>query len=71
MPVIFPRITTSHEVMLSKPVIRGPWLTVELLLRKMTEGATVAQVLQMYLQLRIADVKAALEYARLNASSSL
>jgi len=57
------RITASHEVMLGKPVIRGTRLTVELLLRKMSEGATAADLLQMYPQLEAADVEAALAYA--------
>ena len=59
------RITTSHEVMLGKPVIRGTRLTVELLLRKMSEGATAADLLLMYSQLKAADVAAALAYAKL------
>lgn len=57
------RITANHEVMLGKPVIRGTRLTVELLLRKMSEGASAADLLQMYPQLELADVEAALAYA--------
>ena len=57
------RIIASHEVMLGKPVIRGTRLTVELLLRKMSEGATAADLLRMYPQLEAADVEAALAYA--------
>jgi uncharacterized protein (DUF433 family) len=63
MPAIPERITASHEIMLGKPVIRGTRLTVELLLRKMSEGATAADLLQMYPQLEAADVEAALAYA--------
>ena len=57
------RITASHEVMLGKPVIRGTRLTVELLLRKLSEGATTADLIAMYPQLEAGDVHAALEYA--------
>lgn len=57
------RITASHEIMLGKPVIRGTRLTVELLLRKMSEGASAADLVQMYPQLEPADVEAALAYA--------
>lgn len=57
------RITASHEIMLGKLVIRGTRLTVELLLRKLSEGAATADLLQMYPQLEAADVQAALEYA--------
>ena len=57
------RITSSHEIMLGKPVIRGTRLTVELLLRKLSEGATAEDLLKMYPQLELPDVQAALEYA--------
>lgn len=57
------RITASHEIMLGKPVVRGTRLTVELLLRKMSEGATAADLLRMYPQLEMTDVEAALHYA--------
>lgn len=55
-----PRITASHEMMLGKPVIRGTRLTVELLLRKLSEGASVGDLLRMYPQLEAGDVQAAL-----------
>lgn len=35
------RIEINPKVMLGKPVIRGTRLTVELILRKLSEGATV------------------------------
>ena len=54
------RITASHEIMLGKPVIRGTRLTVELLLRKLAQGATAADLLRMYPQLESADVQATL-----------
>ena len=57
------RITASHEVMLGKPVVRGTRLTVELLLRKLSEGATFDDLLRMYQQLEAADTQAALAYA--------
>ena len=57
------RITASHEVMLGKPVIRGTRLTVELLLRKLSEAATATELVHVYPQLQLADVQAALAYA--------
>ena len=61
---IFPeRITASHEVMLGKPIIRGTRITVELVLRKLSQGATPADLILMYPRLQLADVQAALEYA--------
>ena len=63
MPLFPERITASHEVMLGKPIIRGTRITVELVLRKLSQGATTADLLLMYPQLEAADVQAALEYA--------
>jgi uncharacterized protein (DUF433 family) len=42
--VVHERIEVNPAVMLSKPVIRGTRITVELILRKLREGAT-AEVL--------------------------
>lgn len=63
MPLLPDRITASHEVMLGKPVVRGTRITAELVLRKLSQGATTADLVLMYPQLEAADVQAALEYA--------
>lgn len=63
MPNFQDRITASHEVMLGKPVIRGTRITVELVLRKMSQGATAADLVAMYPQLELLDVQAVLAYA--------
>jgi len=57
------RIEINPEVMLGKPVIRGTRLPVELLLRKLSEGATEADLLDAYPRLTRADIRAALVYA--------
>jgi uncharacterized protein (DUF433 family) len=57
------RITSDHQVMLGKPVIKGTRLTVELLLRKLSEGATIPDLTAMYPNLQEIDVLAALNYA--------
>jgi uncharacterized protein (DUF433 family) len=57
------RIETNPEVMLGKPVIRGTRITVELLLRKLSEGATEAELLDAYPHLTGEDLKAAIAYA--------
>jgi uncharacterized protein (DUF433 family) len=49
--------------MLGKPVIRNTQLTVELILRKLAEGATTPDLLRMYPHLTEADVRAVLDYA--------
>ncbi|MEK7278687.1 MAG: DUF433 domain-containing protein [Chloroflexota bacterium] len=57
------RIEINPAVMLGKPVIRGTRIPVELILRKLSDGATVADLLDAYPRLTRADVQAALAYA--------
>ena len=57
------RIEINPEVMLGKPVIRGTRIPVELILRKLAEGATEAELIDGYPRLNEADIKAALAYA--------
>jgi uncharacterized protein (DUF433 family) len=57
------RITIDADVMQGKPVIRGTRITVDLLLRKLSEGATEADLLDAYPRLTAADIRAALTYA--------
>ncbi len=57
------RIEINPRVMLGKPVISGTRIPVELILRKLSEGATEADLLDAYPRLTRADVQAALGYA--------
>jgi uncharacterized protein (DUF433 family) len=57
------RIEINPDVMLGKPVIRGTRIPVELLLRKLSEGATEADLLDAYPRLAREDIQAALAYA--------
>lgn len=57
------RIETNPKVMLGKPVIRGTRIPVELILRKLSEGMTEADVLDAYPRLTRADLPSALAYA--------
>ena len=57
------RIDVNPKVMLGKPVIRGTRIPVELILRKLGEGATVEDLLDAYPRLTADDVRAALTYA--------
>ncbi len=56
------RIEVNPKVMLGKPVIRGTRVSVELVLRKLAEGATEADLLDGYPGLTAADIKAAIAY---------
>ena len=57
------RITLSPDVMQGKPVIRGTRITVDLILRKLAEGASEADILDAYPHLTVEDIRAALAYA--------
>lgn len=57
------RIEINPKVMLGKPVIRGTRIPVELILRKLSEGATQADLLEAYPRLTKSDIQAALAYA--------
>jgi len=56
-------IEINPEVMLGKPVIRGTRIPVELLLRRLSEGATTDDLLGAYPRLTPDDIKACLAYA--------
>jgi uncharacterized protein (DUF433 family) len=49
--------------MLGKPVIRGTRVPVELLLRRMADGATEADLLESYPTLTRDDIRAAISFA--------
>jgi uncharacterized protein (DUF433 family) len=57
------RIEINPSVMLGKPVIRNTRIPVELLLRKLAEGAQIAELLDAYPRLTEDDIRACLEYA--------
>ena len=56
-------IVRNINVMNGKPVIKDTRITVELILRKLSEGVTIAQFQEMYPQIIEVQIFAALEYA--------
>ena len=50
------RIESDYQIMLGKPVIKGTRITVELILRKLSEGATTSDLIAMYPHLQEADI---------------
>ena len=54
------RIEINAGVMQGKPVIRGTRIPVQLLLRKLADGATTEDLLDAYPRLAAEDVRAAL-----------
>jgi uncharacterized protein (DUF433 family) len=57
------RIEINSEIMLGKPVIRGTRIPVELVIRKLSQGASEADLLDAYPRLTKVDIQAALAYA--------
>jgi uncharacterized protein (DUF433 family) len=56
-------ISSNPKVMLGKPCIKGTRITVELVLEKLSEGATPQDILTMYPHLNSDDISAVLMYA--------
>lgn len=56
------RIQIDPSIMMGKPVIRGTRITVELILRKLAEGTSEADLLRDYPHLKIEDIRAAVAY---------
>ena len=57
------RIEVNPNVMLGKPVVRGTRIPVELILRKLSEGASTADLLDAYPRLTVEDIHACMGYA--------
>lgn len=55
-------IVADHRVMLGKPVIKGTRITVELILRKLAQGATPQDLIQMYPHITSEDISAVFLY---------
>ena len=52
------RITVNPEVMVGKPAIRGLRITVEQILKALTGGVTVEELLEDYPELEKEDIQA-------------
>lgn len=57
------RIESNPAVMIGKPVVRGTRVTVELLLRKLSEGASEDDLLDAYPRITREDLRAAVGFA--------
>ncbi len=56
-------IVRNLAIMNGKPTINGTRITVELILKKLSEGASVADLLKIYPQITTIQIFAALDYA--------
>jgi uncharacterized protein (DUF433 family) len=57
------RVEINPKIMMGKPVIRGTRIPIELVLRKMGEGANEWELLAAYPEMQEEDIKGALKYA--------
>jgi uncharacterized protein (DUF433 family) len=57
------RVELNPDVLLGKPVIRGTRISVEMILRKMSQGATEQELLDAHPRLTREDLQAVLAYA--------
>jgi uncharacterized protein (DUF433 family) len=57
------RIEINPKVMMGKPVVRGTRIPIELIFRKLSEGATEDDLLEAYPRLRVEDIHAAIGFA--------
>jgi uncharacterized protein (DUF433 family) len=61
--VLLKRIVIDPKIMVGKPIIRGTRITVEHILRELASGTTPEQMLDLYPQLTLEDIRAACAYA--------
>jgi len=57
------RIIISPDIMLGKPVIKGTRITVEFIVKKMSEGMEVNEIIAEYPPLTRDDIMACLAYS--------
>jgi uncharacterized protein (DUF433 family) len=65
------RIDINPEIMLGKPVIKGTRIPVELIVRKIGEGALSEDLLDAYPNITKEDIQAALLYAADNLANEV
>lgn len=63
MMEILSRIEMNPDILMGKPVIKGTRISVELILRKLSEGMTIDQIIEVYPHVSKEDVFASLTYA--------
>lgn len=57
------RIIADPNIMMGKPIIKGTRITVELILKKLSEGMSTEELLKAYPHLTKEDILAALSYS--------
>lgn len=62
-------IVSNPEILLGKPVVKGTRISVEFILKKLSEGATIAKLAEQH-RLDIEAIYAALDYASARLSDT-
>jgi uncharacterized protein (DUF433 family) len=57
------RISSDPDIMTGKSVIKGTRITVEIILRKLSEGMTFEELLEAYPHLKREDLLACISYS--------
>jgi uncharacterized protein (DUF433 family) len=57
------RIASDPDILLGKPVIKGTRISIEIIIRKMSEGLSIDELLKAYPDITKEDINAALEYS--------
>ncbi len=57
------RVEINPQVMLGKPVIKGTRITVEIILKKLSQNISFEEILSDYPRLKREDIQAAIAYA--------
>jgi len=57
------KIMSDPSIMLGKPIIKGTRITVEFILKKLSEGMTTEELISGYPNLTLEDIHAVLDYS--------
>jgi len=57
------RIIINPEILAGKPIIKGTRISVELIIKLLSSGMSIEEILEGYPHLKREDILAALEYA--------
>ena len=61
--ILLNRIEINPKIMVGKPVIRGTRIPVELVLKMLSQGVSIEEILEEYPHLTREDIQACLAYA--------
>lgn len=62
-PSLMDRVEINPQIMLGKPVIKGTRITVEIILKKLSQNIAIEEILADYPRITRDDVQAAIAYA--------